>query len=141
MGDGLIGEALPDHRHAMPGNLLDHIWAEDAACGFIEHLGAVEGGFLGGEDVLRDIAAVELGQIGAELLHAVGHLEMRGHRIHAEHVAQLHHRLTLGGMRHPRALPGVTAIEQNGVGRPGLTAQAADQGGEMRETAEPSELL
>ena len=117
MGDRDIREALADHRKTATADFLDHIRTEHPPTFLIEHLGAVQRGLIRGKHVLGNIAALELRQVGAELLGSISHLKMRGHRIDAQQIADLDHRFALGSMCHPRALPCVTAIEQHRVGR------------------------
>ena len=64
---------------------------EHAPRRLVEGLGVVERGFLGQEDVLRQKLALEVLEIVAQRLLAIGEFPMPGHRLDAEQVGGLDH--------------------------------------------------
>ena len=69
-----------------------------------------------------------------DALHAQRELPVAGHHIHAQQLAGVHHVLALRPQAGARALPGVTAVQQQGAGAAGF--HALDQRGQMRKATD-----
>ena len=139
MRDRHVRKGLADDRDAMAADLLDGRRLEHAPRRLVEGGGVVERSFLGQEDVLRQKLTLEVLEIVAQHLLAIGELPMPGHRLDAEQIGDLDHVAALHDVGEPGALPEVAAVDQHGVLVADIIAQAVDQRFQMGEAAELAE--
>ena len=102
---------------------------------FIEGGCAVEDGVIGQAHVLRHEFATELLDVAQHLVVPVRELPVARHDIDAQPVAGANHVASACPVRCPRALPGITTIQQQRVAGPGLISQLFDERRKMREAA------
>ena len=124
VGNRGVGKGLADDGAGHAIDFTDHIGLEDLVAKVI------------GLDVLGDkvhLAGKVFFNNFLHPLHAVGEFPVAGHHVHAQQLAGVHHVLSIGPQRGARALPGVTAIEQQRAGAAGL--EALDQRCQMRKAA------
>ncbi len=134
--DRHIGEGLADDGEPIIAEWLDRIGLEHTPGRLVEGLCIVERRFLGEEHVLRQELTLEVAQILAQHILAVGELPVPGHGVDAKQVGGRHHVGALHGVGKPAALPEITAVEQNGVAGRHRGAQLVDQRLEMRKATQ-----
>ena len=120
VGNGCVGKGLANDGAGHAIDFLDHIGLENGVAKIL------------GLDVLRhkiDLAREIFFNDFFHPVHAQGEFPMTRHDIHAEQLAGVHHVLAVGPQAGARALPGITAVEQQSAGPAG--PHALDQGGQV----------
>ncbi len=140
VGDRRIGKGLADDGDPHAVEVLHDIGLEGMTGVFVEaaEIGEliVEHGVFFDPHVLADIVAVEGLDVLQNLFIQVGELPVPGHHVHAQQITGADHVHTAGLEGGAGTLPGIAAVEQQGLAGAVFATQFVDQGLEVGEAAD-----